>query len=611
MRKVIIISSIDSKTHYQMHHQLALSFENNGDQVLFVENTGVRSPNFRDFGRLKDRLVNWGKSFKGFKWVSRQICLYYPLVIPMPGSRLAGFINNLIVGSAIKRWLAVSPGEAIVFITFLPNSLSLALVRSISFDLTVYYCANDMRGPDGQNKIRILERNLIQRVDLVYAISNKLFEYISSIRVDVKFYPPGVDFLKLRRLHANVTEKPAELNNIKTKIVGYFGAVGPVFNIELLRKLALGLKDVTFVIIGPCYRDIAPLLKIENIFFIGEKPHDQLSNYANYFDCAIVPYLVNEYTDSVYSCKLHEFLAFGLPVVSTSILQHRIFSSSNPGLIELAQTHEDFLVKLTIALDSPYSFHPDFVKRRLKQAESNDWDLRFREISVDINMSIERCRRKPITLFQRLKHSYIWGDTLRQLVVVSFLGFFLLFYSPLVPWLGSYLVLRDPIVTADAVVVFSGDANVSYNNFSFQERVLDSIVLYKNGYVNFIILASGRDRIFKETDIMYLLLVEQGVPASSIFRIEGTRRTTFENVIAAGKLVESKRFTRVNFITSPYHSRRASLIWNKNFPELKVYSPIVFDTPSEELRWGVTLAELRVIIYEFLAILHNRMLGRL
>ena len=47
-KDVIIISSIDWSTHWQMHHQLATSLVEAGHRVLFIENTGVRTPQLKD-----------------------------------------------------------------------------------------------------------------------------------------------------------------------------------------------------------------------------------------------------------------------------------------------------------------------------------------------------------------------------------------------------------------------------------------------------------------------------------------------------------------------------------------------------------------------------------
>jgi hypothetical protein len=47
-RDVLCVSSIDWDDNWQVHQQLATTLAAQGDRVLFVENTGVRSPTWTD-----------------------------------------------------------------------------------------------------------------------------------------------------------------------------------------------------------------------------------------------------------------------------------------------------------------------------------------------------------------------------------------------------------------------------------------------------------------------------------------------------------------------------------------------------------------------------------
>jgi hypothetical protein len=53
------------------------------------------------------------------------------------------------------------------------------------------------------------------------------------------------------------------------------------------------------------------------------------------------------------------------------------------------------------------------------------------------------------------------------------------------------------------------------------------------------------------------------------------------------------------------------LTWKKNAPNIEVIAPRVVDTPSENLKWGVSINEVRVIVYEYAAIVHNWVVGRI
>ena len=70
-----------------------------------------------------------------------------------------------------------------------------------------------------------------------------------------------------------------------------------------------------------------------------------MPNYINSFDIALIPYIVNEATDSVYSCKLNEYLSLGKIVLSTNLKEIRIFNKQYNCPINIGVNTEDFIQK--------------------------------------------------------------------------------------------------------------------------------------------------------------------------------------------------------------------------------------------------------------------------
>ena len=52
---------------------------------------------------------------------------------------------------------------------------------------------------------------------------------------------------------------------------------------------------------------------------VGRKPYSELPGYCKAFDVALLPFVKNELTENANPLKLREYLAAGLPVVSTDI----------------------------------------------------------------------------------------------------------------------------------------------------------------------------------------------------------------------------------------------------------------------------------------------------
>ena len=134
----IIFSSINWSTHWQIHHQLVNSIIDSGGKVLFVENTGVRSPKVKDFKRIIDRIRSRMRSVHGFKGEMKGLTIYTPLFIPYPYSRLAIFFNIFFISRAINKWSKVVNFYRPVCLSFLPTPTVQKVIKGIDSSLVVY-----------------------------------------------------------------------------------------------------------------------------------------------------------------------------------------------------------------------------------------------------------------------------------------------------------------------------------------------------------------------------------------------------------------------------------------------------------------------------------------
>src|SRR5206468_3369195 len=77
----------------------------------------------------------------------------------------------------------------------------------------------------------------------------------------------------------------------------------------------------------------------------GRKPYAELPAYCKGFDVAINPFAINELTLAANPLKVREYLAAGLPVVSTDIPEVLILDDVLVGV-----DHADFIAKIERAL---------------------------------------------------------------------------------------------------------------------------------------------------------------------------------------------------------------------------------------------------------------------
>jgi uncharacterized SAM-binding protein YcdF (DUF218 family)/glycosyltransferase involved in cell wall biosynthesis len=608
----IIFSSIDWSTHWQLHHQLTTSLISTGNNVLFVENTGIRSINMGDMGRLSERISTWRKSCHGFSSTNdNKLTIYSPILLPFPYSRLSLFVNKRIFGLSISRWIRSSNFRNPIVISFLPTPLIQSAIKTIDPVLTVYYCANNMaESSESASQIRPYEDYFFKRVNIVFTAAYVIQERAERFSEKVFYFPPGIDFDKFKAA-LDGDKIPDDIKGITGPIVGYIGTLGRVLDQELLCTLADQCIDFTIVLIGPEYTNIDALKIKSNIVFLGAKPHNQLPYYIKEFDVGIVPYLCNDFTEGVYPSKLNEYLAMGIPAVSTNLREVRESKEVYGETAVIADSAEEFVEAVkSLVVEKNNAL---LKKQRIKTAKANSWDSRFEGLSKIIRQElIEAELQQSGSSWKKKFNSYFNLQSKRRKIATAIMfSFFIILYSPLFWFFGEQLTVSDTLVKADAIVVFSGDGEVSYQNLSYQRRALDAIVLYNQGYSNKIFISSGREQTIADVELIRLFLISKGVSESSIYIHNKYPDSTYRNVLMVKKSLEENNVNSILFLTSPYHSLRAVLTWTKNAPNIDIIAPNIAFKSSQGVEWGIGVGKIKVIMYEYAAIIHNRLTGRI
>jgi uncharacterized SAM-binding protein YcdF (DUF218 family) len=177
--------------------------------------------------------------------------------------------------------------------------------------------------------------------------------------------------------------------------------------------------------------------------------------------------------------------------------------------------------------------------------------------------------------------------------------------------MGEKLIVRELPKTSDAIVVFSGDGEVSYQNLSYQNRALDAIKFYNDGYARKIFLSSGRRQTISDVEMIRLYLISKGVDKSSIHILDEYPSSTYQNVKMVKQSLSKNNVDSILFITAPYHSRRATLLWKHNAPSIDIITPDVSNVKPKDIEWGIELDKMKIIAYEYAAIVHNWIAGRI
>src|SRR6187455_2361671 len=174
---IICITSIDWDFIWQGHQEIMSRLAKDGHRVLFIENTGVRQLRVADMGRVRDRLRNWRRGTKGFREERPNLFVYSPLVLPLPYSRIARWINRQLMVRSLTRWIRATSFSRPIVWTFLPTPLVLDLIRQLGPVATIYHCVDEFSSSSADAKrIVASEEELFRSADLVFVTSEKLRE---------------------------------------------------------------------------------------------------------------------------------------------------------------------------------------------------------------------------------------------------------------------------------------------------------------------------------------------------------------------------------------------------------------------------------------------------
>jgi N-acetylglucosaminyl-diphospho-decaprenol L-rhamnosyltransferase len=117
--------------------------------------------------------------------------------------------------------------------------------------------------------------------------------------------------------------EPAEIAALPRPRLGYVGTLhASRLDVELLAELAGRREAWSFVLLGPnelTAEQSGRLLGLENVHYVGVRPHAEVRGYLEALDVGLLPHRVTEFTRSLDPLKLYEYLAAGLPIVATDL----------------------------------------------------------------------------------------------------------------------------------------------------------------------------------------------------------------------------------------------------------------------------------------------------
>ena len=346
--------------------------------VLLVNSIGLRVPLPGRSTSPAKRLVRKAKSVGRFvRTPVPELPGYHvmsPLPLPLYGSERTRRLGTLLVRAQV--WLVarslgiIGPGrpDPVIAVT-IPTAIGAA--RSLPHSALVVNRSDKYSSfaEADTASIRALEEECLAEADLVFYSANALRRSEAPLTGHrSRALDHGVDTELFRPSQEPI---PADLQAIPRPRIGYFGAIRDhLVDLGLLEEVARRLPQASLVLVGPvvCPEErMSRLRALPNVHLLGARPHDEIPGYGRGFDVALMPWQQNEWIEHANPIKMKEYLALGLPIVSTDFPEVHRYAD----LVRIAKDHDDFICAVTDTLSDGGLATP---AERRSAVEAATWD---------------------------------------------------------------------------------------------------------------------------------------------------------------------------------------------------------------------------------------------
>ncbi|WP_164156448.1 glycosyltransferase [Sandarakinorhabdus rubra] len=261
----------------------------------------------------------------------------------------------------------------VVDIAWFYTPMALEFARNMPATVTVYDNMDELALFHlADSSIGQLETELMARADLVFTGGFSLYEAKRHRHHNIHPVPSSIDVEHFRRDRAKPLPEPPELAMIGRPRVGFFGVIDERMDMALLDAVSAMRPDLAFIMVGPVVKiDPATCPERANIHWLGSRDYAELPRHLHHWDCGIMPFALNDATRFISPTKTPEFLAAGLPVVSTPV-RDVINPYATLGLVRIGATPADFSRGIDAAIAD--AALPEWRRAVSAQLATSSWD---------------------------------------------------------------------------------------------------------------------------------------------------------------------------------------------------------------------------------------------
>jgi glycosyltransferase involved in cell wall biosynthesis len=356
------------------------------NRVLWVNSIGNRAPkaNAHDARRIWKKLSTFTE---GVREVEPNLFVLAPLAVPLYGSEAVRALNGRLLRLQVKRAMRSLRFQRPISWSFLPASAPVS--GTLGEDFVVYHCVDEFSAFSDTNGRHIaeLEERLLRRADLVITSAERLRDNKVKVNPHTVLVRHGVDYAHFIKACDAATPVPADVASLPRPLIGFFGLIADWINLDVFTALARAHPEGSVVLLGKVApdMDVSRLRDYPNIHLLGRKPYADLPGYCKAFDVSVNPFVINELALNSNPLKVREYLAAGLPCVSTDLPEVR-----KVGLCKIASSVEDFVQKVDECLAEGGGAR----RERAERIQGDSWEAKVEEIRHHVGTAMLRAGRE-------------------------------------------------------------------------------------------------------------------------------------------------------------------------------------------------------------------------
>ncbi len=328
------------------------------------------------------RVLGWEDRMRYVILPSSSICvLSLPPTIPyhwiksFHWAKLIIRINAWFMKRCIKRAIRKLNLKNYTVVNALNPMYGLPLARKLGESRLIYYCYDEIGAAKWIARHgKPFEEKFLPRVDCVITTSHQLRLKKQKLQPCCIRIPNGVD------LSLFEPKEPQSQETYRRAVVGYLGSIDDRLDTHLLKQVFEQMPDISFQFVGriSSIKTYNILKQYPNVQFHGPQPPEMLNSFLHSWDVGMIPFVRNEFTAGIYPMKINEYLATGLPVVSTRFGDMDDFESV-AHICDTTATFMEYIVKELMESDTQKFL------QRIAFAQSNTWKMRAADFQNVLN----------------------------------------------------------------------------------------------------------------------------------------------------------------------------------------------------------------------------------